>query len=82
AFGTHLRNTLTRPNASLTSPHFRAGDAGIWFWLKSAKDLGNFDPTNSANLCGVYRTYEGRNPWPSQTVGYGAGSGIQRANPN
>lgn len=82
AFGAHLRNTLTRPNASFRTPHFRAGDAGIWFWLKSAKDLGNFDPTNPANLCGVYRTYEGRNPWPSQTVGYGAGSGIQTANPN
>lgn len=82
AFGTHLRNTLTRPNASFRSPHFRAGDAGIWFWLKSAKDLGSFDPTNPANLCGAYRTYEGRNPWPSQTVGYGAGSGIQTANPN
>ena len=82
AFGTHLRNTLTRPSGSFRTPHFRAGDAGIWFWLKSAKDLGNFDPTNSANLCGVYRTYEGRNPWPSQTVGYGAGSGIQTANPN
>lgn len=82
AFGQHLRDTLTRPSASFTSPHFRAGDAGIWFWLKSAKDLGNFDPTNPANLCGAYRTYEGVNPWPSQTVGYGAGSGIQTGNPN
>lgn len=82
AFGTHLRNTLTRPSGTFRTPHFRAGDAGIWFWLKSAKDLGNFDPTNPANLCGAYRTYEGRNPWPSQTVGYGAGSGIQTANPN
>lgn len=76
AFGTHLRNTLTRPSAAFTTPHFRAGDAGTWFWLKSAKDQGNYSPTNATNLCGVYRTYEGRDPWPSQTVGYGSGSGL------
>ena len=76
AFGQHLRNTLTRAGGTYKTPHFRAGDAGIWFWLKSAKDLGNFDPENPANLCGSYRTYEGVNPWPSQTVGYGAGSGL------
>lgn len=75
-FGQHLRDTLTRPGAAFVSPHFRAGDAGIWFWLMSAKEQNNFDPTNPANLCGAYRTYEGRNPWPSQTVGYGAGSGL------
>ena len=75
-FGQHLRNTLTRSGAAFTSPHFRAGDAGAWFWLYSAKMLGNFDPTNASNLCGRYRTYAGVNPWPSQTVGYGSGSGL------
>jgi hypothetical protein len=81
-FGQHLRDTLTRPSGAFLTPHFRAGDAGIWFWMKSAKDLGSFDPENPNNLCGVYRTYEGVNPWPSQTVGYGAGSGINTSNPN
>lgn len=75
-FGQHLRDTLTRPGGAFTSPHFRAGDAGAWFWMLSAKEQNNFDPANPANLCGVYRTYEGVNPWPSQTVGYGAGSGL------
>ena len=80
AFGQHLRNTLTRPGGTFLTPHFRAGDAGIWFWIKSAKVLNNFDPTNPENFCGVYRTYAGVTPWPSRTVGYG--NLHQTSNPN
>ncbi len=76
AMGAHLRSLLTRPGGAFTSPHFRAGDAGAWFWLMSALERGNFDPENPDNWCGAYRTYVGRDPWPSQTVGYGAGSGL------
>lgn len=76
ATGAHLRSTLTRPSGAFTTPHFRAGDAGAWFWLMSALEQGNFDPTNEENWCGSYQTYVGVNPWPSQTVGYGAGSGL------
>lgn len=81
SFGQHLRNTLTRPGGTFLTPHFRAGDAGIWFWLKSAKDLNNFNPENTENLCGTYRTYVGRNPWPSRTVGYGTTYHVNNPNP-
>lgn len=81
ATGQHLRDTLTRPSGAFTTPHFRAGDAGAWFWLISAKLSGNFDPTNADNWCGKYRTYAGTNPWPSQTVGYGSAVQPQYPNP-
>lgn len=81
AFGAHLRATLTRPGGAFVTPHFRAGDAGAWLWLISAKMTGNFDPTNAANWCGKYRTYVGTDPWPSQTVGYGNTVQTQFPNP-
>lgn len=80
-FGRHLRNTLTRPNGTYLTPHFRAGDAGIWFWLHYAKEQGNFSPANPNNPCGVYRTYVGE-LWAAQTFGYGPGSGENPGNPN
>ena len=43
---------------------FRAGDAGAWFWLSEAIRLNNFDPTNSANRIGPYRTYQDGQGWP------------------
>ena len=61
--------------------HWRAGDAGAWLWLRSAKDQGNYSPANAANDCGVYRTYAGVNPWPSRTVGYGSAVQPQFPNP-
>lgn len=51
--------------------HWRAGDAGAWFWLRNAVVQNNFDPTNANNPCGIYQTYPGVNPWPSRTFGYG-----------
>ena len=79
--GHHLRNTLTRPGAGFGTPHFRAGDAGAWFWLLYAKEQGNYSPENPSNPCGVYRTYEGVSPWPSQTVGYGKSVNTNYPNP-
>ena len=80
AMGAHLRSLLTRPGGTFLTPHFRAGDAGAWFWLKSAHVLNDFDPESLDNLCGTYRTYEGVNPWPSRTVGYG--NAVQTGTPN
>ena len=80
-FGRHLRNTLTRPGGTFLTPHFRAGDAGAWFWLLYAKEQGNFNPANPNNPCGVYRTYIGE-LWAAQTFGYGPGSGQNINNPD
>lgn len=69
AMGAHLDLSRTRAGSSYPGQYFRAGDAGIWFWLLSAKRASNFNPVNPANWCGTYRTYVGE-AWATTVFGH------------
>jgi hypothetical protein len=70
-----------RAGSSFPQLYFRAGDAGIFQWLMSARLLGDFSPENTSNWCGSYRTYVNE-LWAAQTFGYGAVSGIGTSTAN
>ncbi|MEZ0495391.1 LamG-like jellyroll fold domain-containing protein [Sphingomonas sp. IW22] len=78
AMGAFMQNE--RSTSNYPSSYYRAGDAGAWFWLISAKLQGNFDPANTANWCGKYRPYVGE-LWAARTFGYGTAVNPQFPNP-
>jgi hypothetical protein len=70
-----------RAGSAFPNTYFRAGDAGAWVFLMSARLLEDFSPENTDNWVGVSQTYVNE-LWAAQTFGYGAVSGIGTGTPN